>query len=115
MNFTRSICAVLTACTLAFAAPATMANGPEKEVTINEENFAKLSEAEQQRVLAIKDRLEVIHATDRSDLSKGERKELRTELKQLNKEVKEINRQGPVIYISATLILVIILLILLLR
>ncbi len=91
-----------------------MASGPEKEIKINEENFAKLSEIEQQRVLEIKDRFEMIQNTDRSSMTKEERKEMRAEMKDLKKEVKEINSQRPVIYISATALLIIILLIILL-
>ena len=91
-----------------------MANGPEKEVRIHEENFAKLSEAEQQRVLEIKDRLETIYNTDRKELTKAERKEMRSELKELKKEVKEFNQQRTVFYISGTLLIIILLLIILL-
>lgn len=114
MNYRRSIAALTTTCALAMAGMPAMANGPEKEVKIHEENFAKLSEAEQARVLEIKDRLEAIYNTDRSDLTKEERKEMRSELKELKKEVKAFNQQNTVFYISGTALVIIILLIILL-
>jgi hypothetical protein len=104
----------MTVCTLGLSSMPAMASGPEKEVRINEENFAKLSEVEQQRVLEIKDRLETIQNADSKSMTKDERKEMRSEMKELKKEVKQINAQRPVIYISGTLLLVIILLIILL-
>jgi hypothetical protein len=111
---TRSLAAALTVCTMAFSSVPASASGPGREIRIHEENFAKLSEAEQQRVLEVKDRLEAIQATDRSEMSREERKELRTEWKELKKEVNEINAQQPVIYISLTALLIIVLLIILL-
>ena len=105
---------MVTAGVIGMSGVPAMANAPGKEIKIHEENFAKLSEAEQQRVLEIKDRLEAIHAVDRSTLTKAERAELRSELKELKQEVKAINAQQPVIYISATALLIIILLIILL-
>lgn len=114
MNFKRSIATVVTASVLGMTGVPAIAGGPDKEIKINEENFAKLSEAEQQRVLEIKDQLEAIHNADRSSMTREERQEMRAELKELKKEVKAINAQQPVIYISATALLIIILLIILL-
>ena len=115
MNSFRSIPYLFTfVLVLLFNTPA-MAGGPGREVTIDAENFARLSEAEQQHVLDVQSRLETIYNIDRSQLTKEEKRELRSELKELKKEVKRINAQGPVIYISLTLLLVIVLLILLLR
>ncbi len=114
MNYKRSIAAAVTACVMGIGSIPATASGPAKEIRINEENFAMLSEVEQQRVLEIKDRLEAIHALDRASLTKEERKEMRAELKDLNEEVKAINAERPVIYISATALLLIILLIILL-
>ena len=105
---------MITAGVIGLSGVPAVANAPGKEIKIHEENFAKLSEAEQQRVLEIKDRLEELHAIDRSQLTKAERVELRSELKELKEEVKVINAQQPVIYISATALLIIILLIILL-
>ena len=114
MNLRRSIAMAVTAGFIGMGSMPAMAATPEREVKINEENFAKLSEAKQQRVLEIKDRLETIYAIDRSALTKDERVELRSELKGLKEEVKQINAQQPVIYISLTALLIIILLIILL-
>ncbi|MDQ3101393.1 MAG: hypothetical protein M3R08_08395 [Bacteroidota bacterium] len=91
------------------------AGGPGKEVTINAENFAKLSEAQQQHVLEVQERLETLYNIDRSQLTREERRDMRLELKELKKEVNDINAQQPVIYISLTLLLVIVILVLLLR
>ena len=114
MNLQRSIAAAITAGVIGLSGAPAMADAPVKEIKINQENFEKLSAAEQQRVLEIKDRLETIHAIDRSALSKQERVELRSELKGLKEEVKAINAQQPVIYISLTALLIIVLLIILL-
>jgi flagellar motor protein MotB len=114
MNYKRTAAAFMTACVMGFGTMPAMASGPEKEIKINEENFALLTEIEQQRVLEIKDRLEAIQNADRSSMTKEERKEMRSEFKELKKEVKQINEQRPVIYISATALLLIILLIILL-
>ena len=113
MNFKGSIMAAMIAGAIGMGSPV-MASLPEKEIKINKENFAKLSETEQERVLYITERLEAIYATDRSELNKAERAELRSELKDLKEEVKAINAQQPIIYISATALLIIILLIILL-
>ncbi|MBK8615228.1 MAG: hypothetical protein IPN85_17595 [Flavobacteriales bacterium] len=87
----------------------------KKEVHINTERLAQLPLEDQQRVLAIKERLETIIATDRSTLDRNQRSELRSEWKQLKDEMKEYNRNGSVVYIStAGLIIIILLLIILL-
>ncbi len=88
---------------------------PGKVITIDQQNFAKLTTAEQEHVRQIKERLEFIYNVDRSELTKAERQELRVELKELKKEVKLMNQRGPLIYVSATLLVVVIILILLLR
>lgn len=100
---------------LATSAPA-LAIGPVKNVTINEENLAKLDEADQARVLAIRDRLEVITATERSALTKAERKDLRAEVKELTREADALNARagGTVIYLSTAGIIIIILLLIIL-
>ena len=114
MSLKRSIAMAVTAGVVGMSGVPATANALGKEIKIHQENFAKLSEAEQTRVLEIKDRLEALHAIDRSALTKAERVELRSELKDLKMEVKAINAQQPVIYISATALLIIILLIVLL-
>ncbi|MDQ3101059.1 MAG: guided entry of tail-anchored proteins factor 1 [Bacteroidota bacterium] len=114
MNLKRSIATVVTASFLGLAGMPAMADAPGKEIKIDQENFEKLSAAEQERVLEIKAQLEQIYNTDRSTLSKEERREMRAELKELKEEVNVINAQQPVIYISLTALLIIILLIILL-
>lgn len=116
MSIARHISFILAA-GMAFTATAgtTAPRAAEREVRINPERFAQLPLAEQERVLEIKDRLELLIATDRSTLDPGQRTALRTEWKSLKGEMKELNRGGSVIYIStAGLLLIIILLIILL-
>jgi hypothetical protein len=105
------------ATTLAITASANSAApaAGEREVRINQERFAQLPSAEQERVLEIKDRLEALMSTDRRSLDPGQRAALREEWRGLKGEMKELNRGGSVIYIStAGLLLIIILLIILL-
>jgi len=86
---------------------------PGREVRINAERLALLPLEDQQRVLAIKDRLETIMATDRSTLDRTQRTELRSEWKDLKGEMKEYNRAGNVVYISTAGLIIIILLLIL--
>lgn len=95
-----------------FSAPA-FASEPKPEFRINEENFAKLDAAQQQRVLEIGARWEAISNIDRSDLDRMDRKELRAEVKALKAEAKTFNRDGTVIYLSTAAIIIIILLLIL--
>lgn len=90
------------------------ATTPDKEIAIDAANFAKLDEADQQRVLEIKERLEAIADLDRSSLTKEERKALRAEVNGLRDEAREFNRGGTVIYLSTGAIILILLLIILL-
>lgn len=101
---------------LLLTAPASAAAPPrEREVRINAENLAKLPQEDQERVLEIKDRLEVLMATERSSITPEQRGELRTEWNDLKREMKQYNQNGNVIYIStAGLIIIILLLIILL-
>lgn len=87
---------------------------PQREVRINEERFAALSATEQTEVMVIKDRLEVLLATDRSALDSHERSALRNEWRQLKKDMDDHNRGGTVIYFSTAAIIIIILLLILL-
>lgn len=88
--------------------------GDGPKVVIDEVNLAKLAPAEQQRVLAIKDRLETITAMDRSSLSKEERRALRAEMKGIKEEMKVYNQRGTVIYLSTAGIIIIVLLLIIL-
>ena len=116
MRTTRNIVALLLTCSaLLTTSPSTASTGTGREVRINTENFDKLSAQEQQRVLEIKGRLEVILATDRSTLDRAQRDAMRTEWKNLRSEMRDNGWHGSVIYIStAGLIIIILLLILIL-
>ncbi len=88
------------------------ATGPDKPIRINQENLAKLSPADQERVLEIVQRLEAIASVDRSMLTNEERKALRSETRDLRHEAAAFNRGGSVIIISATTLIIILLIIL---
>lgn len=105
--------ATTLALALTLSHSATASNRQKREVRINEERFATLSATEQAEVMAIKDRLEVVLATDRSALDRNERAALRTEWRQLKKDMDEHNRGGTVIYLSTAAIIIIILLLIL--
>ncbi|MBP6575247.1 MAG: hypothetical protein KA230_12410 [Flavobacteriales bacterium] len=107
---------VLASASLLITAPASAAAPRQgREVRINTENLVKLSPEDQERVLEIKSRLEVLMATDRSSITTEQRGELRTEWNGLKREMEQFNQNGNVIYIStAGLIIIILLLIILL-
>ena len=64
--------------------------------------------------MEIKDRLDVLIATDRSTFTAPQRAELRDELNGLKHEMKQYNRNGNVIYISTGGLIIIILLLIIL-
>jgi hypothetical protein len=57
------------------------------------------------------ERIEHIHEMDKSDLTSSERKELRNEVREINKELRQ---RGPYIYISGSVLLIILILLLIL-
>ncbi len=69
------------------------------------------TEQQQVRIQQIKDRLEEIQSMDKSNLSKQERQDLRTELKSMKKEAKAL---GGGVYLSVGAIIIIILILILL-
>lgn len=83
---------------------------PSREVRVNAERLARLPAVEQERVLEIHDRLQVLLATDRSSLGKEQRSDLRSEWKELKSEMEHYNRNGSVVYISTGALIIIILL-----
>ena len=106
---------IAISCALTTATPASALPRGGREVRIDQENFAKLEPHEQERVLAIKDRLEELMAVDRSAIDPAERAELRAEWKALKHEMNAYNAAGgTVIYISSAAIIIILLLIILL-
>lgn len=118
MTIPKKTLTTLAACATLFLASPSTANAAapgSKEVHINEDFFATMSPAEQQKVLELRDRLEAVIATDKASLSASDRAALRAEWKGLKKEMREVNRGGSAIYIStAGLIIIILLLIILL-
>src|SRR5690554_3032570 len=95
-----------------------VAKKTDDKVKINEEAFNTLTKQDQAKALDIQTNLNEIYSTDKSSLSKSEKKELKQELRILKEEVDSINQKshnGHVIYISTGgLIIVILLLIILL-
>lgn len=91
--------------------------GEPRKITVDQEELAKLSTADQERVLHIVDRLETIADMDRSEMTRVERRALRDEVRTLKGEADAYNRasSGTVVYISgAGLIIILLLLIILL-
>ena len=87
------------------------------KVKINEEAFNSLTKQDQAKALDIQTQLNEIYSTDKSSLSKSEKKELKQELRILKEEVKLINQKsdnGHVIYISTGGLIIIILLLIIL-
>lgn len=111
MRTPQLLSAAFSACLLTLNAHA----APAREVIIDNARFEQLTCDEQAHVLDIKARLETIMATDRSQLDRAQRAELRSEWKDLKAEMADMNRGGTTIYIStAGLIIIILLLIILL-
>lgn len=101
---------------LALPAIGARAAGPERKVTVDQENLMKLCPEDQQRVLYIADRLEAITRMDRSGLSREERKAVREETRELKHEAAVYDHRagGTVIYISGAGLLIILIIILIL-
>jgi hypothetical protein len=78
---------------------------------VKDKKKSEVTAEEQARLEEIKLRVEEIRAMDFSELSKGELKEVKTELKELNKEAKQ---NGGGIYLSVGAIIVILLVLILL-
>lgn len=114
MNTLRSRILAISLLLATAPVPFAMASEARPKIRVDLENLAKLSPADQQRVLAIADRLEAITTMDRSALTSSERKALRSETRQLKDQAREFNRHGEVLYISAGTIIIILLIILIL-
>jgi TolA-binding protein len=71
----------------------------------------QLTEQQQAQVQEIQRRVEEIRSMDKSDLTRQERKELRTELREMKKQANAISGGG--VYLSVGAIIIIILLLLL--
>ena len=106
---------IAMSCALAVSAPAAALPIGPREVRIDQENFSKLPPEQQERVLAIKDRLEEMMAIDRSAIDRAEQAELRAEWKALKREMQAYNAGGgTVIYLSTAGIIIILLLLIIL-
>lgn len=103
---------VLLAFTLMFSVSTTINAAPATKKELAEKVMAMTAEQKEARIAEMKQRVEVIKAMDRSQLTKAERKALRNELRNMNKEAKAISSGG--IYLSLGAIIVIILLLILL-
>jgi hypothetical protein len=114
MYITRSRILAIALLFATVSTPLSFAGEPAKNIRIDQENLAKLSTADQDRVLCIAERLETITAMDRSSLTREERKALRIEARELKREADLFNRDGQVIYISAGTLIIVLLLILIL-
>ncbi len=114
MRITRSRILAVALLFAPVSAPLAFAGEPDNKVHIDQENLAKLSTADQDRVLCIAERIETITAMDRSTLTGEERKALRKETRELKREADLFNRDGTVIYFSAGTLIIILLLILIL-
>jgi hypothetical protein len=78
----------------------------------SEKNKQELTEAQQLRVEQIVKRVEEIRSTDKSNMSRTEKKELRQELTTMKKEANAISNGGVYLSITALLVIIVILLIL---
>ena len=116
MKTMKRMAGILAVAGLVLAPATANANGPkERPVVVDEAVLATRTPAEQQQVLDLKHRMELMMATDRKGLDAEQRRELRKEWRGMKAEMKELNRGGTVIYISGFgLIVLIILLIILL-
>tara|TARA_B100000378_G_C17787152_1_gene322458 strand:- start:142 stop:486 length:345 start_codon:yes stop_codon:yes gene_type:complete len=85
-----------------------------KEVKIDQEKFEQLDAETQTEVMVVTTRLQEIFDTDRSDLTKEEKKALAEETKMLEERIDAINKTNDVVYISAGGLLLIILILLIL-
>ena len=81
-------------------------NLPSKEVIAN-----MTEEQKQALILQMKDRVEAIKAMDKSQLTKEERKAMRTELKDMKKEARAVT--GVYISVGALIIIILLLIIIL--
>ena len=84
----------------------------ENHEALTKEQVANMSNEEKEfRVEAIKERLAEIKEMDKSELSKEDRKELKSELKSMRKEARQV--QGVYLSVGAIIIIVLLLIIIL--
>lgn len=107
----RKICLLVFAMMLCLASVGSKAATLSPWVPMDKEAIAKLTPEEKQaRIDEIKARVAEIKAMDKSQLTKEERKELRTELRQMKRETNKLTglflSAGAVLLIIVVLILI---------
>lgn len=70
-------------------------------------------EQKQARIETMKNRVQEIKDMNKSELSRADRKEMRTEMKDMNKEAKEIGHGGIYLTLGGIIIIVLILILVL--
>ncbi|MEO5585359.1 MAG: hypothetical protein ABIQ75_07890 [Flavobacteriales bacterium] len=110
MKSIKSVPLMLAIAASTLLAAPTFAKEPRSQFRIDSANFEKLNAQEQERVIQIGERWDAIANMDRSDMTKAERQELRTEVNAMKAEARTFNRNGTVIYLSTGAIIIIILL-----
>lgn len=86
------------------------AKAENNPVPVTASDKGAMTEKESAEVQALIKRVHEINAMDRSTMSKAERKEIRKELREIKKEVKR-HGGGGAVYISGSLLVVILVLI----
>ncbi|WP_374164730.1 hypothetical protein [Arcticibacter sp. MXS-1] len=81
-------------------------DAPKKEIALTEEQ-------KEQRLEAIKNRVEEIKAMDKSHLSRQERKELRKELKEMKEQARVMTGGGVYLSVGAIIIIILVLILIL--
>jgi len=99
---------------LSFTALNTFAADGHALTPLSKEEIATMTtEQKQARVEEIKARVNEIKAMDKSELTKQERKELRTELKGMKKEANALGGGGIYLSVGAIIIIILVLILIL--
>ena len=94
-----------------FACLPSFAKNDKRE--IQQRVAAMTTEQKETRAAEIKSRVEEIQAMDKSNLSSGERRELRHELRNMNTEAKALGNGGIYISLAGIIIIILVLIIIL--
>ena len=90
------------------AAPSAINDVPLKEMAAN-----MTKEQKEARMAAMKERVKEIKAMDKSQLTREQRKALRTELKNMNAEARSYGHPGVYISVGALIVIILLLIIIL--
>ncbi|MBE7175771.1 MAG: hypothetical protein INR69_05170 [Mucilaginibacter polytrichastri] len=85
----------------------------DRHIPTKEEVAAMTNAEKTTRVEAIKQRAEDIKAMDRSQMSRAERKELRSELRTMEKQAQALGSGGVYLSVGAIIIIILVLIIIL--